>query len=154
MVSQRIYIDTSVIGGYFDKEFEEFTKRLFEKVNTGEFKLMISDLTQSELLEAPEKVRNIFKDLNLDYEVADLNDEAIELAEEYLGEKIVGQSSRDDCLHIAIATINKVDILVSWNFKHIVNIKKIRGFNSINIRNGYHTLEIRSPKEVIDYEEE
>ena len=154
MVSQRIYIDTSVIGGYFDKEFEEFTKRLFEKVNTGEFKLMISDLTQSELLEAPEKVRNIFKDLNLDYEVADLNDEAIELAEEYLGEKIVGQSSRDDCLHIAIATINKVDILVSWNFKHIVNIKKIRGFNSINIRNGYHTLEIRSQKEVIDYEKE
>ena len=154
MVSQRIYIDTSVIGGYFDKEFEEFTKRLFEKVNTGEFKLMISDLTQSELLEAPEKVRNIFKDLNLDYEVADLNDEAIELAEEYLGEKIVGQSSRDDCLHIAIATINKVDILVTWNFKHIVNIKKIRGFNSINIKHGYHTLEIRSPKEVIDYEEE
>ncbi|MBS3772128.1 MAG: type II toxin-antitoxin system VapC family toxin [Bacteroidales bacterium] len=154
MVSQRIYIDTSVIGGYFDKEFEESTKRLFEKVNTGEFKLVISDLTQSELLEAPEKVRNIFKDLNLDYEVADLNDEAIELAEEYIGEKIVGQSSWDDCLHIAIATINKVDILVSWNFKHIVNIKKIRGFNSINIKNGYHTLEIRSPKEVIDYEEE
>jgi len=154
MLSQRIYIDTSVIGGYFDEEFENPTRKLFEKVKTGEYKLVISDLTQSELLEAPEKVRNIFKHLSLDYEVVDLNDGAIELAEEYLGEKIVGQSSRDDCLHIAIATINKVDILVSWNFKHIVNIKKIRGFNSINIRNGYHTLEIRSPKEVIDYEEE
>ncbi len=69
-------------------------------------------------------------------------------------EKVVGQTSFDDCLHIATATINKIDILVSWNFKHIVNIQRIRGYNSINIRNGYQTLEIRSPKDIINYENE
>ena len=68
-------------------------------------------------------------------------------------EKVVGETSKDDCLHIAIATINKIDLLVSWNFKHIVNFKRIRGYNAINLKNGYPSLEIRSPKDLIDYEE-
>jgi len=71
---------------------------------------------------------------------------------EYLHEKVVGETSKDDCLHIALAIINKIDILVSWNFKHIVYVKRIRCYNAINIKNGYYVLEIRSPKELIDYE--
>ena len=62
---------------------------------------------------------------------------AYELSQKYLDEKIDGQICADDCRHIATTTINKVDILVSWNFKHIVNVFRIRGHNSINLRCGY-----------------
>jgi len=59
-----------------------------------------------------------------------------------------------DSLHIALATINRADFLISWNFKHIVNVQRIRGYNSINIKNGYIQLEIRSPREFEKYEED
>jgi predicted nucleic acid-binding protein len=138
----KIYIDTSVIGGYFDPEFENESKALFKKFQEKEFDLVISDLTQSELTRAPKNVKDLINNL-----------EEISLAQEYINENVVGQTSMDDCLHIALATINKIDILVSWNFKHIVNIRRIRGYNAINILNGYPTLEIRSPKDIIDYED-
>jgi hypothetical protein len=62
---------------------------------------------------------------------------------------VVGKTSRTDCFHIAMATINAVDILVSWNFKHIVNVKRIRGYNAVNLKLGYKVIDIRSPKEII-----
>ncbi|MGN6437155.1 MAG: hypothetical protein ACTHMM_11505 [Agriterribacter sp.] len=80
--------------------------------------------------------------------------EALILAQTYVKEKVVGETSLDDCIHIAIATLNKVDMLVSWNFKHIVNVYRIRGYNSINLRLGFGTLEIHSPKEIVNYENE
>ena len=152
MKKLRIYIDTSVIGGYFDDEFSVDTKLLFDEIINGEYKLVISDLTERELLNAPEKVRNLLKDLKIDFELIQVTQEAIDLANDYVNEKVVGQTSMDDCIHIATATIYKLDLLISWNFKHIVNILRIRGYNSINLRNGYSTLEIRSPKDLINYE--
>jgi hypothetical protein len=86
-------------------------------------------------------------------EFLEISEEAVELATEYITEKVVGQTSFADCLHIAIATINRADFLVSWNFKHIVNVQRIRGYNSINIKNGYRLLEIRSPREFEKYED-
>ncbi|MCW5912128.1 MAG: hypothetical protein KIT62_13730 [Cyclobacteriaceae bacterium] len=83
-----------------------------------------------------------------------ITDEALALAKRYIDENVVGKTSFDDCIHIALATIHKADILVSWNFKHIVNVYRIRGYNSINLRSGYQTLEIRSPKDIIGYESE
>ena len=77
-----------------------------------------------------------------------------ELAQIYLAEKVVGPTSADDCRHIATATINKVDYLVSWNFKHIVNVFRIRGYNSVNLRYGYQPLDIRSPKEIVNNEDD
>ena len=82
-----------------------------------------------------------------------VTDEILILASKYISEKVVGKTSLDDCIHIATATIYKVDILVSWNFKHIVNVYRIRGYNSINIRSNYQQLEIRSPKEILEYED-
>ncbi len=82
-----------------------------------------------------------------------VNDEVLELAKEYIRENVVGETSYEHCIHIALATVNEIDILVSWNFKHIVNIHRIRGYNAINIRNGYSNLEIRSPKDIIGYED-
>lgn len=72
----------------------------------------------------------------------------------YIDEKIVGKSSLLDCQHIATATLNHADVLVSWNFKHIVNLMRIKGYNSINLREGYQTLEIRTPKEIFKDENE
>ena len=153
-MKQRFYFDTSVFGGVFDKEFDEATLQLFERVKLGEIICVYSDLTESELLDSPERVRNYFKDLpNANLERVIVNDEILTLASKYISEKVVGKTSLDDCVHIATATINKVDILVSWNFKHIVNVYRIRGYNSINIRSNYQSLEIRSPKEIIEYED-
>jgi predicted nucleic acid-binding protein len=151
---QRFYFDTSVFGGVFDKVFEEATLQLFERVKLGRVICLFSDLTESELSEAPERVRNYFKELpksNLEKLV--VNDEILTLATKYIQEKVVGQTSFDDCIHIATATINRADILVSWNFKHIVNVYRIRGYNAINIRSNYPILEIRSPKELLEYED-
>jgi hypothetical protein len=85
-------------------------------------------------------------------EFVEITEEINQLAEEYIKEKVVGETSIDDCRHIACATINKVDYLISWNFKHIVNIFRIRGYNAINIKNGHIQLDIRSPKEIISNE--
>ncbi len=127
--------------------------QLFEKVKLGQIICVYSDLTEGELFEAPEKVKTFFRDLKKEHiEIVSVNDEAVNLARKYIDEKVVGETSFDDCVHIALATIHKVDILVSWNFKHIVNIYRIRGYNSVNLSCGYQTLEIRSPKDIISYE--
>lgn len=153
MVRQRFYFDTSVFGGVYDIEFEKASFQLFEKVKLGQIICVYSDLTEGELFEAPEKVKIFFRDLKKeDIEILSVNDEAVNLARKYIDEKVVGETSFDDCVHIALATIHKVDILVSWNFKHIVNIYRIRGYNSVNLSCGYQTLEIRSPKDIISYE--
>jgi predicted nucleic acid-binding protein len=152
MVTKKIslYLDTSVVGGYYDKEFEHDTRLLFQNIKDGKYVAFISSLTLEELEAAPEKVRKLLNDLK--YQPIKTTPECQDLANEYLTENVVGATSKDDCIHIATATINKIDVLVSWNFKHIVNIQRIRGYNSINIKNGYAPIEIRSPKEVLIYE--
>jgi len=151
----RLYFDTSVFGGIYDVEFENETKQIFKMVEDGEILCLYSDLTVAELENAPEKVKRYFqKILATTSEKVELTASARELASIYIQEKVVGSSSFDDCLHIAIATINKADILVSWNFKHIVNVFRIRGYNSINIREGYQQLDIRSPNEIIRHEDD
>jgi len=149
-LKQKIYIDTSVFGGYFDEEFSEFTAPLFERINNGEFILLYSTVTQDELENAPDKVKELVKSIKIEYtEFIDTSEQSVDLASEYIKEKVVGKTSFADCLHIALATINHADFLVSWNFKHIVNINRIRGYNSINLKKGYKILEIRSPREFI-----
>ncbi len=152
---QRFYFDTSVFGGLFDTEFEEETTLLFERVSLGQIKCVYSNLTESELTNAPERVRDFFENLKDELkEKVLVTPEALKLAQTYVDEKVVGETSLDDCVHIATATSNKVDMLVSWNFRHIVNVYRIRGYNSINLRLGHGTLEIHSPKEIVNNENE
>jgi hypothetical protein len=126
---------------------------LFEKVKLGQVICVYSDLTEGELFDAPERVKTFFSSLPDEFiEIVKVNDEAINLAKAYINDNVVGKTSFDDCVHIALATIHKVDILVSWNFKHIVNVYRIRGYNSVNLRFGLQTLEIRSPKDIIGNE--
>ena len=152
-MKQRFYIDTSVFGGVFDQEFEEASLLLFERIKLGKIVCLYSDLTEDELLDAPNKVKEYFQNLPKEFmERLEVNEDVLKLANKYVEENVVGKTSFDDCIHIAVATIYKADLLASWNFKHIVNIYRIRGYNSVNLKNDYGTIEIRSPQELIKYE--
>jgi hypothetical protein len=148
---ERVYIDTSVIGGYFDEEFEFYTKLFFEKVEQGKFRVILSDILATELQGAPEKIIKFYESISKDrIDYIEQTEDSILLGEEYLKEGVVGKASRTDCRHIALATLTNADILVSWNFKHIVNITRIRGYNSVNIKYGHRILEIRTPREILE----
>jgi predicted nucleic acid-binding protein len=152
---QRIYIDTSVVGGYFDQEFQMPTRALFGRLLRREVVFVISDLLGIELSKAPDSVRILLETLPPDvFEAVRINEEAKVLAEAYIAENVVGKTSFEDCLHIALATIYEVDVLASWNFKHIVNLIRIRGYNAVNIKNGYKPIEIRNPMDLMYYESE
>lgn len=149
---QRIYIDTSVVGGFFDIEFMEPTKRLFKSLEKSELKFIVSDLLELELSFAPPKVRDLLSNYHEShFEKIELNEEILSLANMYISEKVVGKSSLEDCRHIATAIVIRADILASWNFKHIVNLDRIKGYNSVNLCVGYPTLEIRTPQEILKY---
>ncbi len=148
---QRIYLDTSIIGGYFDEEFEFYTKLFFGQVEDGKFKVILSDILATELRGAPKEVLVFYQSIpEQQIEYVDQTADSIQLGEEYLKEGVVGKTSRTDCRHIALATLVNADILVSWNFKHIVNITRIRGYNSVNLKNGHRVLEIRTPREILE----
>ena len=151
-MKQKIYIDTSVVGGYFDEEFKEATIKLFERLDNNEIIFVVSDLLDLELINAPQHVKEHLLKYSVDkFQRVELNEEAIKLADTYINEKVVGKTSVEDCRHIAMATIHKVDVLASWNFKHIVNLDRIKGYNAVNLRLGYSMIEIRSPKDLVNY---
>ena len=151
----RIYIDTSIVGGYFDDEFASDTQALFRRLENKEVIFIISSVLQQELQKAPNNVRELLDKYDADcFEYIGLTKEAIDLADKYIDERVVGKTSADDCRHIALATINKVDVLVSWNFKHIVNLDRIKGYNGVNLKYGYSVVEIRTPKELLKYDKE
>jgi hypothetical protein len=152
---QRIYIDTSIVGGLFDDEFKEATTKLFERLQNNEIIFVVSDLLDLELLNSPVHVKELLHNYSADkFQRVGLTEEAIKLADAYILENVVKKTSIEDCRHIALATINKVDVLASWNFKHIVNLDRIKGYNAINLKLGYSMIEIRSPKDLIKYENE
>lgn len=149
---QRIYIDTSVVGGFFDDEFKDATQRLFGRLEKDEVRFIISDLLELELIQAPRHVSDLLLKYPANrFERIELTQEIMDLADKYISEKVVGRSSLEDCRHIALATIYRVDVLASWNFKHIVNLDRIKGYNSVNLRLGYPTIEIRTPQELVSY---
>lgn len=115
--------------------------------------MYFSEISEAELSLAPEFVKDLKTKIPSDcYKLLELNDESRNLAQTYINEKILGEANLNDAYHIAIATVNRLDVLVSWNFKHIVNYDKIKLFNSINLRLGYPLIDIRSPREFIRYE--
>jgi len=149
-LTQRVYIDTSVIGGCFDIEFKEWSNKLFEEFREGKKIVVISDITLDELSFSREEVCSHLDTIPDEFKEYIANDaQSEDLAEQYIKEQAVPRKFHEDALHIAMATISKVDVLVSWNFKHIVNLDRIRRYNSVNLKNGYSTLEVRSPREVL-----
>ncbi len=149
-----IYADTSVIGGCEDPEFAADTLPLWRLFVEGRHTLVLSVHTLRELGPAPEGVRSHLLRVPREHQVllAD-SSEAFQLAERYTQRGVVGCRSLEDAIHVALATVGRVDVLVSWNFKHMVNLDRIRRFNAVNLEEGYGIIEIRTPKEVVDYEQ-
>jgi predicted nucleic acid-binding protein len=153
MKKLRIYLDTSVIGGVFDEEFMERTKKLFAEIKEGRYIPCTSVIVSSEIEKAPDFVISFFNELLPACEVLEIDSNCLSLRDEYLKNNIVSRKYMDDALHVAIATVSNCDIIVSWNFKHIVHFDKIALYNAVNRINGYKDIFINSPAEVIDYEE-
>lgn len=152
MKKNRVYVDTSVIGGCLDDEFKEWSNGLLSDFKKRIFVPVVSELTVREIAHAPLSVRTVFAAFRKYTEniiVPTL--EMQTLADAYQTSGIVTRKFADDALHIAIATVAKVDILVSWNFKHIVHFDKIRRFNAVNKEMGYAEIMIYSPREVTGY---
>ena len=150
MKTLRIYIDTSVLGGCFDSEFEEWSNRLVEALHRHEYVAVLSSVTAAEVEQAPEQVRQVHADLiAAGAELLMASPEAMALLGQYRTKNILAPKFQNDMLHIALATIADVDVLVSWNFRHIVRLDKIRLFNAVNIEYGYKPLTICSPREVV-----
>lgn len=149
----RIYIDTSVLGGCFDREFATWSNALVRDFRAGRLIPVLSDVTAAEVLDAPESVRNLHQDLlTIAESVLPVTEEVLALVAAYTALKILPAKYEADMRHIVLATIAEVESLVSWNFKHIVRLEKIRLFNDVNVQLGYKALSILSPREVTTYE--
>jgi PIN domain len=146
----RVYADTSVFGGCFDDEFRTESVRFFEEVRDGRFVLVVSNVTLDELELAPDAVRAILVELPAQQgEIVATSAESDGLRNAYLEAAVVGPASSNDAAHIAVATISNVDLVVSWNFKHIVHFEKIGGSEGVNSLRGYRSSRIYSPQEVV-----
>ena len=152
---QRVYVDTSVIGGCHDDEFAPWSNGLMKDFRLGNFRPVVSEVVDAEVRDAPEPIQDIYSELlTLEPEFLNATEEAVQLAETYLERQILTAKFFDDALHIALASVAEVDVLVSWNFKHIVHFDKIRLFTAVNIERGYKPLQIYSPREVTNYGDE
>jgi len=151
MKKPRIYVDTSVIGGCFDPEFELWSNELVEDFRQGRFALVLSDVTATEIEPAPRVVRELHSELLSIAEILTVTEEASAVLAAYEEHKVLGPRFRNDMLHIALATVAAVDVLVSWNFRHIVRLDKMQQFNGVNLELGYRALAIYSPREVTTY---
>nr|VFK48817.1 MAG: PIN domain-containing protein [Candidatus Kentron sp. TC]VFK52222.1 MAG: PIN domain-containing protein [Candidatus Kentron sp. TC] len=147
----KVYADTSVFGGVFDKEFAEPTKQLFAEMDAGRFTLVTSAIVEAEIEPAPDRIRGFFTRYESIAEIARVTEGALSLQRQYIDSGIVTPKFAEDALHVALATVSGCALIVSWNFKHIVHFDKIPKYNAVNTRNGYGQIGIYSPREVIDY---
>ncbi len=154
MTGIRVYADTSVYGGVLDKEFADPSRTFFDQVREGRFGLILSAVVGDELEGAPDPVRSLFGEQRRSGETVDVTEEVVRLQQAYLDASIVGPKWETDALHVALATVWECRLIVSWNFKHIVNFQKIPLYNGVNLASGYGVIGIHTPREVIAYEDE
>ena len=153
MARLRIYVDTSVIGGCFDSEFATWSNALMRDFRAKRLVPVVSDVTAAEIAAAPRAIRGLHQELlALGGGVLPVTPAVLTLVAAFEARKILPKKFAADMTHIALATIAEVDAIVSWNFRHIVRLEKIRLFNAVNVELGYRALSIRSPREVITYE--
>ena len=146
---RRIYVDASVIYGAPAKEFSQDSKRFWEAFRNGEFILIVSDVLDKEIERAPQSVRRRFDALpETQIERVVSTKQSDDLAEQYIVEKVVGESNLDDCLHISLAMIAKADALISWNFQHM--IYRRAGYNDVNEKLKYTRIAIQTPKKFME----
>jgi len=148
----RIYVDTSVFGGIFDEEFADPTRHFFSEVDAGRFTIVTSAIVEAEIEPAPKRIRDFFTRYEAIAEIAPITQVMLFLRQQYINSGVVTPKSAEDALHVAIATVTQCNLIVSWNFKHIVHFDKIPKYNAVNTLNGYGQIGIYSPLEVINYD--
>ncbi|MBI2813235.1 MAG: PIN domain protein [Opitutae bacterium] len=147
-------MDTSVIGGYFDAEFLADTRALWRLKEAGRFRFILSVLVDQEIARAPELVRTLLRDTFDPADILPMTTEALELAGYYLAHRVVPATYTDDARHVAVCTVARLDYLVSWNFKHLANVRRESGFNAVNLLQGYPPVRIVAPTFLIHGHEE
>jgi hypothetical protein len=138
----------------FDDEFMAASRAFFDLVRRGRFELLVSDISRKEVASAPTQVRSLFDEMLSMMRIVVVDEEVLRLRDAYVSAGIVSAKWADDAGHVAAATIGGADLIVNWNFRHIVHFDKIRLYNAISVLNGYREIDIRSPVEVIDYEDQ
>lgn len=154
MHTNRVYIDTSVLGAVFDEEFREPTAVFFEQARQGRFELVVSALVEDEIAHSPANVQDFYAEVIGYAETTTPSRQALMLQQAYLAAGVVSPKWADDALHVATASVAGCDMIVSWNFRHIVHFDKKRKYNAVNVLNGYGYIDIFTPAEVIEYEED
>lgn len=149
----RVYLDTCVFGGAFDVEFAHATQAFFAQVRSGRFHLVVSALVLDEVVSAPLTVRDLLTEMLHYAETVYPTEEALQLQTAYLGAGILTPKWADDALHVALATVTQCNVIISWNFRHIVHFQKVPQYNAVNVLNGYGTIAINTPAEVLVYDE-
>ena len=149
-----LYLDTSVIGGYFDPEFMAETRALWRLRNLGRCRFVSSQVVFEEIRAAPDQVRELMRATFRRDDVLVRTQEAEALALAYMAKKIVPIEYTDDARHVAICSVAKLDYLVSWNFKHLANLRRESGFISVNLLQGYPPVRIVAPTALIHGQEE
>ena len=157
MRTPKIYIETTLFNFYVDEDKGDAhldTVKLFNEIAAGKYEAFTSDYVIDELKKAPTekymRMMGLFNNYNIP--VLGMSDEADRLADLYVTEGVIPQKYRTDGLHIALATINDLDMIISMNFQHIVKRKTVKMTGLINTINGYRAIEIYSPMEVIENE--
>ncbi len=143
-----LYIDTSVIGGYFDPEFTVATRELWRQMEAGKYPFYASSVSVSELVRAPDHVRTLMAN-TFAGSILTLTPEAVALAAHYMAAKVVPVRYAEDADHVAVAVVHKIDLVVSWNFKHLVNLHRESAFNAVNLLQGYPPVRIVNPQQLI-----
>src|SRR5438067_1934436 len=149
MQKPLIYADTSVYGGAFDPQFDEYSLAFFEEVRRGRFALATSDFVRQEIDLAPLAVRRLYGEMRRLSKRISVLSKTVELSEAYVLAGVVGSKSLVDAQHVATATTGQCDFLVSWNFSHIVHEDKMLRYNAVNVLHGHAEIKLRSPAEVI-----
>lgn len=155
MKKLKIYLDTSVIS-YLDQqdapERMAETQELWEKIKAGEYNIAISDLTFDEVGRCAEPKRSLLMQrvAEIHFEEIARDDESRRLSDLYFERGGLPPKSKEDALHIAIATANNCDVILSWNFKHIVNLRAIRAVEAVNIQEGYRIIRIMPPTMLLE----
>ena len=138
----RVYVETSVLGGVFDEEFQDASVAFFDEIRSRRFQFVTSSVVQEELALAPQKVREFLAEIVEYAEIVDVREEALQLRAAYLDAKIVSQKWSTDALHVAMATVSGCSLIVSWNFRHIVHFQKIPLYNAVNTLKGYNQIRL------------
>jgi hypothetical protein len=152
-IGTLVYADTSVFGGVFDAAFERSSRAFFEAVKAGRFRLVVSTTLDDEIKNAPEYVLRFYRENTRESAVVAEAESIEELKNAYLAHGILTTKWEADALHVASAVVGSCDIIVSWNFKHIVHFEKIRLYNAVNTLFGYREIFIHTPSEVIEIDE-